>query len=92
MTRFCETPGCSRKHAAKGLCGMHYDRQRDRNRSEAVIVKPGYCHHFRCPHKAAYRITWPHPIGRKELACAAHTQQTQIALIPSVQIERIESK
>jgi len=29
MMKKCSVPGCDRKHLAKGLCALHYDRKRD---------------------------------------------------------------
>jgi len=37
--RTCNVPGCSRKHTARGYCGLHYERWRCRDGDITDIVK-----------------------------------------------------
>lgn len=56
--RTCEVEGCGRKHAAKGLCLMHYKRMRSRGTTDEFVHPPKPpCHH--CEREAVARGLCP---------------------------------
>lgn len=56
--RLCEVEGCERKHAAKGLCLMHYKRLRNRGTTDEFVYPPKpTCHH--CEREAIARGLCP---------------------------------
>jgi GH35 family endo-1,4-beta-xylanase len=55
--KFCTWPGCDQKHASKGFCAMHYQRQKrgsDMNQPEKTAKIFRFCEFPRCnrPYKA----------------------------------------
>ena len=43
MTRLCDIDGCDRKHAARGLCGSHYNQAHQTNRHAKVEATCAGC-------------------------------------------------